>query len=167
MTWSSSAVGRQAIPARIRAAQLGLKVALIEKTDKLGGTCLHWGCIPTKAMLFSAEIWDHLKHASSYGIEGVSSPTLNWDNLLKRKNDIIVKHTKGLDFLMKKNKITVVRGHGRLTGPAKAGVFTIDVSAEDKGKGQDSELQAPTQVLGKEGCPRDRLRRAHAARLQG
>jgi len=69
----------------IRAAQLGLKVALIEKTDKLGGTCLHWGCIPTKAMLFSAEIWDHLKHASSYGIEGVSSPTLNWDNLLKRK----------------------------------------------------------------------------------
>ena len=55
----------------IRAAQLGLKVALIEKTDKLGGTCLHWGCIPTKAMLFSAEIWDHLKHASSYGIEGV------------------------------------------------------------------------------------------------
>jgi len=133
----------------IRAAQLGLKVALIEKTDKLGGTCLHWGCIPTKAMLFSAEIWDHLKHAASYGIEGVSAPTLNWDNLLKRKNDIIVKHTKGLDFLMKKNKITVVRGHGRLTGPAKAGVFTIDVSAEDKGKGQGSELQAATQVLAK------------------
>ncbi|MBW4037505.1 MAG: dihydrolipoyl dehydrogenase [Acidobacteria bacterium] len=133
----------------IRAAQLGLKVALIEKTDKLGGTCLHWGCIPTKAMLFSAEIWDHLKHAASYGIEGVSAPTLNWDNLLKRKNDIIVKHTKGLDFLMKKNKITVVRGHGRLTGPAKDGVFTIDVSAEDKGKGQGSELQTKTQVQAK------------------
>src|ERR1700761_1565521 len=133
----------------IRAAQLGLKVALIEKTDKLGGTCLHWGCIPTKAMLFSAEIWDHLKHADSYGIEGVSTPKLNWENLLKRKNDIIVKHTKGLDFLMKKNKITVVRGHGRLTGPAQAGVFTIDVSAEDKGKGQGSELQSATQVLAK------------------
>src|SRR6202789_629480 len=133
----------------IRAAQLGLKVALIEKTDKLGGTCLHVGCIPTKAMLFSAEIWDHLKHAESYGIDGVAAPTLNWENLLKRKNDIIVKHTKGLDFLMKKNKITVVRGHGRLTGPAKAGVFTIDVSAEDKGKGQGSELQAATQVLAK------------------
>src|SRR6202789_8874 len=86
----------------IRAAQLGLKVALIEKTDKLGGTCLHWGCIPTKAMLFSGEILDHLKHAASYGIDlpggsaGVSAPPLNWDNLLKRKNDIIVKHTKGL-----------------------------------------------------------------------
>ena len=133
----------------IRAAQLGLKVAIIEKTDKLGGTCLHWGCIPTKAMLFSAEIWDHLKHADSYGIEGVSAPTLNWANILKRKNDIIVKHTKGLDFLMKKNKITVVRGHGRLTGPAKDGVFTIDVSAEDKGKSQGSELQAATQVLAK------------------
>ncbi len=133
----------------IRAAQLGLKVAIIEKTDKLGGTCLHWGCIPTKAMLFSAEVWDHLKHAESYGIDGVSAPTLNWGNLLKRKNEIIVKHTKGLDFLMKKNKITVVRGHGRLTGPAKAGVFTVDVTAEDKGKGQDAELQTATQVLGK------------------
>jgi dihydrolipoamide dehydrogenase len=133
----------------IRAAQLGLNVAIIEKTDKLGGTCLHWGCIPTKAMLFSAEVWDHLKHAESYGIEGVSAPTLNWDNLLKRKNDIIVKHTKGLDFLMKKNKITVVRGHGRLTGGAKDGVFIIDVSAEDKGKGQGAELQTATKVQGK------------------
>jgi len=130
----------------IRAAQLGLKVALVEKTDKLGGTCLHVGCIPTKAMLFSAEVWDHLKHAESYGIEGVSEPKLNWANVLKRKNDIIVKHTKGLDFLMKKNKITVVRGHGRLTGPAVAGVLTLDVTAEDKGKGQGAELQTATKV---------------------
>jgi dihydrolipoamide dehydrogenase len=133
----------------IRAGQLGLKVALVEKTDKLGGTCLHVGCIPTKAMLFSAEVWDHLKHAESYGIEGVSAPKLNWENVLKRKNDIIVKHTKGLDFLMKKNKITVVRGHGRLTGGAKDSVFTIDVTAEDKGKGQGSEAQVATKVLAK------------------
>jgi dihydrolipoamide dehydrogenase len=133
----------------IRAAQLGLKVAIIEKTDMLGGTCLHWGCIPTKAMLFSAEIWDHLKHADSYGIDGVAAPKLNWENLLQRKNDIIVKHTKGLDFLMKKNKITVVRGHGRLTGGAKDGVFTIDVSAEEKGKGQGAELQTATTVQAK------------------
>ncbi len=127
----------------IRAAQLGLKVAIIEKTDKLGGTCLHWGCIPTKSMLFSAEVWDHLKHAENYGIEGVSAPTLNWGNLLKRKNDIIVKHTKGLDFLMKKNKITVVRGHGRLTGPAKDGVLTIDVTTEDKDAGGDEMENMP------------------------
>jgi len=116
----------------IRAGQLGLKVALIEKTDKLGGTCLHVGCIPTKAMLFSAEVWDHLKHADSYGIDGVSAPTLNWANVLKRKNDIIVKHTKGLDFLMKKNKITVVRGYGRLTGPAVNGILTVDVDGVGK-----------------------------------
>jgi len=133
----------------IRAGQLGLTVALVEKTDKLGGTCLHVGCIPTKAMLFSAEVWDHLKHGEALGIDGVTAPTLNWANLLKRKNDIITKHTKGLDFLMKKNKVTVFRGHGRLTGPAKGGVFTIDVTAEDKGKGQGAEQQAATQVKAK------------------
>jgi dihydrolipoamide dehydrogenase len=129
----------------IRAAQLGLKVALIEKTDKLGGTCLHWGCIPTKSLLFSAEVWDHLKHAPNLGIDGVEKPTLNWENLLKRKNDIVLKHTKGLDFLMKKNKITVVRGHGRLTGAAKDGVFTLQVTDEDKGKGRDLQAEGYTQ----------------------
>ena len=129
----------------IRGAQLGLKVALIEKTDKLGGTCLHVGCIPTKAMLFSAEVWDHLKHADSYGIDGVSKPQLNWANLLKRKNDIITKHTKGLDFLMKKNKITVVRGHGRLAGPAKSGVLTVDVTPQANEK--TTQVQAKKVVL--------------------
>jgi dihydrolipoamide dehydrogenase len=129
----------------IRAGQYGLKVALIEKTDKLGGTCLHWGCIPTKAMLFSAEVWDHLKHAASYGIDGVEAPKLNWDNLIKRKNDITIKHTKGLDFLMKKNKITVFNGHGRLTGPAQEGVFTIHVSAEDIGKPKDAQAEGFTK----------------------
>jgi dihydrolipoamide dehydrogenase len=129
----------------IRAAQLGLKVALIEKTDKLGGTCLHWGCIPTKSLLFSAEVWDHLKAASTLGIDNVDKPSLNWDNLLKRKNDVVTKHTKGLDFLMKKNKIIVLRGHGRLTGPAKDGIFTVQVTDEDKGKGRDLQAEGFTQ----------------------
>ncbi len=129
----------------IRAGQYGLKVALIEKTDKLGGTCLHWGCIPTKAMLFSAEIWDHIKHASAYGIDNVDAPKLNWDNVIKRKSDITLKHAKGLDFLMKKNKITVFNGHGRLTGPAKEGVFTISVSDEDKGKPKDAQAEGFTK----------------------
>ena len=129
----------------IRAAQLGLKVAIIEKTDKLGGTCLHWGCIPTKTMLFSAEIWDHLKHAASYGIDGVDAPKLNWENVIKRKNDVTLKHAKGLDFLMKKNKITVFNGHGRLTGPAKGDVFTITVSDEDKGKPKDAQAEGFTK----------------------
>ena len=115
----------------IRAAQYGLKVALIEKTDKLGGTCLHWGCIPTKSMLFSAEIWDHLKHADRYGIE-VAAPKLNWKGVLARKNDVIAKHTKGLEFLMKKNKITTFQGYGRLTGPAKDGVHSIEVDHNGK-----------------------------------
>jgi dihydrolipoamide dehydrogenase len=127
----------------IRAGQLGLKVALIEKAGKLGGTCLHVGCIPTKAMLFSAEVWDHLKHADSYGIDGVAKPQLNWPNVLKRKNEIITKHTKGLDFLMKKNKVTVVPGHGRLTGAAKNGVFSIDVAGEKAGQ----QVQAKKVVL--------------------
>ena len=115
----------------IRAAQYGLKVALIEKTDKLGGTCLHWGCIPTKSMLFSAEMWDHLKHSSKYGID-VSDVRLNWRGVLDRKNEVITKHTKGLDFLMKKNKITTFQGYGRLTGAAKSGVHTVEVDKDGK-----------------------------------
>ena len=114
--------------AAIRGAQYGLKVALIEKTDKLGGTCLHVGCIPTKALLFNAEIWDHLKHAAEYGITGIGTPQLDWAAVQKRKNAIVTKHTKGLEFLMKKNKVVTIAGYGRLTGPAKDGVHSVDVS---------------------------------------
>jgi dihydrolipoamide dehydrogenase len=115
--------------AAIRAGQYGLKVGLIEREKKLGGTCLHVGCIPTKSLLFDAEIYDHLKHASEYGIEGVGQVTMNWNTVLERKNGIITKHVKGLDFLMRKNKVTVIEGHGRLTGPAKDGVHSIAVEA--------------------------------------
>jgi len=75
--------------AAIRGGQYGLKVALIERDGKLGGTCLHWGCIPTKALLFNAEIWDYLKHAKEYGIDGLGEPTLNWEQVLARKNMIV------------------------------------------------------------------------------
>ncbi|HEX2917557.1 MAG TPA: FAD-dependent oxidoreductase, partial [Edaphobacter sp.] len=115
----------------IRAAQYGLKVALIDANDRLGGTCLLWGCIPTKALLFTAEIWDHLKHANTYGIEGVDKPKLNWKQVMARKDDVITRHTKGLDFLMKKNKITTFKGFGKLTKPAKDGVHTVDVKLTD------------------------------------
>jgi dihydrolipoamide dehydrogenase len=118
----------------IRCAQYGLKTALIDANDRLGGTCLLWGCIPTKAMLFSAELWDHLKHADKYGID-VSGQKVNWPNVLARKDGVITQHTKGLDYLMKKNKITTFKGYGRLTGPAKDGVHTIDVKMAD-GKAQ-------------------------------
>ena len=133
--------------AAFRAAQYGLKVALIEKTDKLGGTCLHVGCIPTKALLFNAEIWDHMQHAAEFGInfgEGASAtPTLDWAAVQKRKNGIIVKHTKGLDFLVKKNKVTRVEGHGRLTGPAVDGVLSIEVNKA----GEVSQVQAKNVIL--------------------
>ncbi|MGD0796683.1 MAG: dihydrolipoyl dehydrogenase [Acidobacteriaceae bacterium] len=127
----------------IRAAQFGLKVALIDANDRLGGTCLLWGCIPTKAMLFTAEIWDHLKHADRYGID-VSDPKLNWKNVLARKDDVITRHTKGLDFLMKKNKITTFKGFGRLTGGAKDGVHSVDVKLAD---GTAESIKAKKVVL--------------------
>ena len=140
----------------IRASQYGLKAALIDANDRLGGTCLLWGCIPTKAMLFTAEIWDHLKHADKYGIDGVGDAKLNWKNVVARKDDVIMRHTKGLDFLMKKNKIATFKGFGKLTGGAKDGVFSVDV----KGRGrQDADGE------GEEGRARDRVRRAHAAWL--
>jgi dihydrolipoamide dehydrogenase len=127
----------------IRASQYGLKAALIDANDRLGGTCLLWGCIPTKAMLFSAELWDHLKHAERYGIDGMT-PKLNWKGVLARKDDVISRHVKGLDFLMKKNKITTYKGFGKLTGPAKDGVFTVDVKLAD---GKSETVKAKKVVL--------------------
>jgi dihydrolipoamide dehydrogenase len=129
--------------AAIRAGQYGLKVGLVETEKKLGGTCLHVGCIPTKSLLFDAEIYDHLKHASEYGIDGVGDVTVNWKTVLERKNGIITKHVKGLDFLMRKNKVTVIPGYGRLTGPAKNGVLTVAV---DNG-GAKSEVKAKNIIL--------------------
>ncbi len=116
--------------AAFRAGQLGLKTCLIEKDEMLGGTCLHVGCIPTKALLFNAEVYDHLKAAQEYGIDGLGTPKVNWKVVQDRKNKIVAKHTKGLDFLVRKNKVDRVLGFGRLTGPAKNGIHTIDVLAQ-------------------------------------
>ncbi len=130
--------------AAIRAGQYGLKAALIEKDNVLGGTCLHVGCIPTKALLFNAEIWDHLKDAKEFGIEGVDARKLNWAAIQDRKSKIVAKHTKGLDFLMKKNKVEVIRGYGRLIGPAAGGLFTVEVKAGD---GKATQLKAKNVIL--------------------
>ncbi|HET9282136.1 MAG TPA: dihydrolipoyl dehydrogenase [Candidatus Angelobacter sp.] len=129
--------------AAFRAGQLGLKTCLIEKEDKLGGTCLHVGCIPTKALLFNAEVYDHLKAAEEYGIDGLGAGKLNWKNIQDRKNKIVAKHTKGLDFLVRKNKVDRVLGFGKLTGPAKGGVHTVQVESS---KGP-SEIKAKNIVL--------------------
>ena len=129
--------------AAIRGAEYGLKVALIEKTEKLGGTCLHVGCIPTKALLFNAEIWDHLQHAADFGIQSIGTPTLDWAAVLRRKDAIITKHVKGLEFLMKKHKIAVITGAGRLTGPAKDGLHTVEVASGET----LSNVQAKNVIL--------------------
>ncbi len=118
--------------AAIRAGQYGLKTALVEKDPYLGGTCLHVGCIPTKALLFNAEIWDHLKDAKEYGIEGVDGRKLNWAAIQSRKTGVVDKHAKGLTFLMRKNKVETIKGFGKLTGPAQNGVFTVNVENEEK-----------------------------------
>ena len=117
--------------AAIRAGQLGLKAALIEKDPYLGGTCLHVGCIPTKALLFNAEVFDHVKDGAALGFENTDGVTLNWPNIQKRKQGIVDKHTKGLQFLMKKNKVTVIEGYGKLTGPAKGGIHTVEVETKN------------------------------------
>jgi len=133
--------------AAFRGAEYGLKVALIEASDKLGGTCLHVGCVPTKALLFNAEIWDHLQHAAEFGIGfgegGIGTPTLNWAAVQQRKNGIIVKHTKGLDFLVRKHKVDRIQGYARLTGPAVGGVHTLNV---DKA-GELSQVKAKNVIL--------------------
>jgi dihydrolipoamide dehydrogenase len=129
--------------AAIRGAEYGLKVALIDNAPRLGGTCLHVGCIPTKALLFNAEIWDHLKHASEFGIASIGTPTLDWSAVLKRKDGIITKHVKGLEFLMKKHKIDVIAGTAKLTGPAQAGVHTVDVTTASSA----SQIKAKNVIL--------------------
>ena len=130
--------------AAIRAGQHGLKTALIEKDNVLGGTCLHVGCIPTKALLFNAELWDHLKEAKEFGIEGVDSRKLNWPAIQERKGKIVAKHAKGLEFLMRKNKVETIRGYGKLTGPAQGGTFTIEVTGAD---GKASQVRAKNILL--------------------
>jgi dihydrolipoamide dehydrogenase len=129
--------------AAIRAGQYGLKTALIEKDGFLGGTCLHVGCIPTKALLFNAELWDHLKDAKEFGIEGVDARKLNWAAVQERKTKIVTKHAKGLEFLMRKNKVETVKGYGKLTGPALGGVHKVEVSND----GKNTHLKAKHVIL--------------------
>jgi dihydrolipoamide dehydrogenase len=129
--------------AAIRGAEYGLKVALIDANPRLGGTCLLVGCVPTKALLFNAELWDYLKEAEEFGFKGVEARTLDWGAVMARKNAIVTKHVNGLQFLMRKHKITVIPGFARLTGPAQGGVHTVDVDAD----GQKSQVKAKNLVI--------------------
>jgi dihydrolipoamide dehydrogenase len=110
----------------IRASQLGMKTAIVEK-ENLGGICLNWGCIPTKALLKSAQVFEYIKHAKDYGIE-VGESNANFEAVIKRSRGVADGMSKGVQFLMKKNKIDVIYG----TGKVKAGKKIEVTDAEGK-----------------------------------
>ena len=112
--------------AAIRASQLGFKTAVIEK-ESLGGICLNWGCIPTKALLKSAQVFEYIKHAKDFGIEASGTP--QFESVIKRSRGVADKMSKGVQFLMKKNKIDVIMGFGKLVAKGK-----LEVTAQDGSK---------------------------------
>ncbi|MCB0666869.1 MAG: dihydrolipoyl dehydrogenase [Saprospiraceae bacterium] len=116
--------------AAIRAAQLGQKVAIIER-ESLGGICLNWGCIPTKALLKSAQVFEYINHAEDFGIE-VGKHKADFDKIIQRSRSVADGMSKGVQFLMKKNKIEVITGSGKLKKP---GVIEV----ENDGKKQEIE----------------------------
>ncbi|MFN3850983.1 MAG: dihydrolipoyl dehydrogenase [Spirosomataceae bacterium] len=113
----------------IRASQLGMKTAIIEK-ENLGGICLNWGCIPTKALLKSAQVFEYIKHAKDYGIE-VSDASANFEAVIKRSRGVAEGMSKGVQFLMKKNKIDVINGYGKVKAGKKVEVTDADGKKTD------------------------------------
>ena len=98
--------------AAIRASQLGMKVAVVER-ESLGGICLNWGCIPTKALIKSAQVFEYIEHAEDYGIK-VTKPKADFPAMIKRSRGVADGMSKGVNFLMRKNKIEVIIGTGKL-----------------------------------------------------
>ena len=112
----------------IRASQLGFKTAIVEK-ENLGGVCLNWGCIPTKALLKSAQVFEYLKHANDYGLT-VKEYDKDFDAVVKRSRDVADGMSKGVQFLLKKNKIDVLNGYGTLKTGKKIDVDGTEYSAD-------------------------------------
>ena len=124
-------------PCAIRASQLGLKTAIVEK-ESLGGVCLNWGCIPTKALLKSAQVFEYLNHAEDYGLSAKDAKA-DFSNVIKRSRDVADQMSKGVNFLMKKNKIDVIEGTGRLARGKK-------VEITDK-NGKKTQIEAKSVVI--------------------
>jgi len=124
--------------AAIRAGQLGLKTLVVEKDDKLGGTCLHVGCIPTKDLLLNADVYDYFKNGKEFGIV-CKEFTVDWAAVQARKTKVVTRLAKGVEFLFKKNKVETVQGYGRLAGPGRVTVTDA--------KGQNREIQTTKVVL--------------------
>lgn len=116
----------------IRASQLGLKTAIVEK-ESLGGVCLNWGCIPTKALLKSAQVFNYLKHAEDYGLKAASVDK-DFDAVVKRSRGVAEGMSKGVQFLMKKNKIDVIEGFGKIAPGKKVTVTSGDKSSTYQAK---------------------------------
>lgn len=131
-------------PAAIRASQLGLNVALVESTH-LGGICLNWGCIPTKALLHSAEVFQLAKHMKEFGVNA-GEPTADIEQMVRRSRQVSKRLTTGIKHLMKKNKVTVVDGFGRLAGQGR-----VDV---EKDAAPVVSLSAPSIILATGARPR-------------
>jgi len=130
----------------IRAAQLGLSVGLVER-DRLGGTCLNRGCIPSKALLETADLLHRVtEQGAEFGLAGNEGVSLDYAALAKRRDAVIEKHVSGVEFLMKKNKVTVLKGQGVLTGPT-----TVHVSGGDSG---DVEATGRHLILATGSAPR-------------
>ena len=113
--------------AAIRASQLGMKVGVVERSE-LGGICLNWGCIPTKALLKSAQVFEYVKHAADYGVS-VKGADVDFDGMVKRSRDVAGGMSKGIQFLFKKNKIDHIEGFGKLKAGKK-----VEVTAENGNK---------------------------------
>ena len=105
--------------AAVRAAQLGLSTAVVEMAPSPGGTCLHWGCIPTKAMLHSAEVLETARHASTFGIRVPEGSSVDLEAMHAYKRKVVDGNAKGVEYLLKKNKVTYLAGRGRLAGAGK------------------------------------------------
>ena len=131
--------------AAFRAAQLGLKVALVDE-DKIGGTCLHRGCIPTKALLESAAFADRVRHAKDFGVVIEGEPGIDYAQMAKRRDQVVTRLWKGLQSLVTKNKVSWIAGRGRLEGPNK---IRVSQPAEDgsPGKGGERVLQATDVII--------------------
>ncbi|MFD2332240.1 dihydrolipoyl dehydrogenase [Cohnella sp. GCM10020058] len=132
--------------AAVRAAQAGRSVAIVEK-DKLGGTCLHRGCIPSKTLLRSAEVYATVRGAAAYGVRlsTANDVTVDWSAVMNRKEDVVGQLHKGVEALMKQNRIQVIRGAGRLTGPSifspRGGAIAVEL--EDG----ESETVVPRHLI--------------------
>ena len=131
--------------AAIRASQLGLKTAIVER-ENLGGVCLNWGCIPTKALIKSAQVFEYIQHAKDYGIN-VGDASADFNGMVKRSREVANGMNKGVNFLMRKNKIDVLEGHGRLIRGKK-----VEVEAKD---GSKKEYSAESIIVATGGRARE------------